>query len=93
MTLDQALFNWLQIYYVLEQRPHDEAAKETSQIFLDHTDRGPRCSNKLKMDRHDDMYIVRLQQKGIELEKKFPVQAVQRLWFDLEESEAGQHQD
>lgn len=91
MTLDQALFNWLQIYYVLEQRPHDEAAKETSQFFwtILTEDHGVQT---VKVDRLDDMYIVRLKQKGIELEKKFPVQAVQQLWFDLEESEAGQQE-
>ncbi len=92
MTLDQALFNWLQIYYVLEQRPHDEAAQETCQFFwtILTEDHGVQT---VEVDQHDDMYIVRLQQKGVELEKKFPVQAVQQLWFDLEENQAGQHQD
>lgn len=33
MTLQDALFNWLQIRFVAEARPDDNAARETSDFF------------------------------------------------------------
>lgn len=85
MTLDQALFNWLQIYYLLKQRPEDQAAQETAQFFWnilteDHGVQG------VIVIQQDDMYLVKFEQNGEERQKKFLVEAVEQLWFDLKES-------
>ncbi len=78
MRLSDALFNWLQMWIVLEARPTDHSAKETIHFF----------TNLLKEDHHvTDLscrlemmqYIVTYRQNGEEKSEAFPKEAAEQL--------------
>jgi hypothetical protein len=83
VTLDQALFNWLQIKYVLDQRPQDQAAKETYQFFSNILEEKFNIES-VEVKTNQGFYIVEFEQNGESVKKQFPAQFVHQLWIDIE---------
>lgn len=83
MTRDDALFNWLQMKYVAEQRPDDQAAQDTHQFFTDILTEDFKLQD-LTVETNDVMYIVRFVQEGKPTEKTFPIEFVRQLLHDIE---------
>lgn len=83
MRMENALFNWLQIYVVSKARPHDQAAKNTVDFFHSMLvdDHG---LHDLEVQTDDMMYTVRYTLKGETLAKKYPREVVEQLLADIE---------
>lgn len=82
MTLDDALFNWLQIKYVAEQQPDDEAAQDTYGFFTTILEEDHKCQG-LSVQEEDNMYAVHFKVDETEHTKKFPIEFVRQLYHDL----------
>lgn len=83
MTLDDAIFNWLQIRYVAEQRPEDGAAKETLQFFSEMLEEDFKLQN-IVVQTDDGMYVVSFVHEGKQQEKRHPIEFVHQLYIDIE---------
>jgi hypothetical protein len=84
MTLDDAVFNWLQIKYVAKMRPDDQAAQETYAFFTQLLEEDHRLQ-EITVSTEDQMYLVQFLHEGKRREKKFPCEFVHQLYHDLEE--------
>lgn len=82
MTLDDALFNWLQIKYVAEQQPEDEPAQETYAFFTTILEEDHRLQD-IQVQEKDAMYVIRFKQDDTEHSKRFPIEFVRQLYHDL----------
>lgn len=83
MTLDDAIFNWLQIRYVAEQRPEDGAAKETFQFFTEMLEEDFKLEN-IEVKTDDGMYVASYVHEGKQQEKQHPIEFVHQLYIDIE---------
>lgn len=83
MKLEDALFNWLQIKYVAEQRPQDQAAQETYQFFSQIL-REDHQLEDIKVSVEEGMYLVQFMMKGKQQEQRFPAEFVHQLLIDIE---------
>lgn len=83
MTLDDALFNWLQIRYVAEQRPDDGAAKETFQFFTELLKEDFKLQ-KIEVQTDNGMYVVQYVHEDSQEEKRHPIEFVHQLYIDIE---------
>lgn len=83
MTLDDAIFNWLQIRYVSEQRSDDGAAKDTLQFFNEILEEDFKLQD-INVSIDDGMYVVNFVHEGKEREKRHPVDFVRQLCIDIE---------
>lgn len=83
MTLDDAIFNWLQIRYVAEQRPDDGAAKETFQFFTEMLEEDFKLQ-KIDVKTDDGMYVVKYVLEESPTEKRHPIEFVHQLFLDIE---------
>jgi hypothetical protein len=83
MTLDDAIFNWLQIKYVAEQRSDDAAAHETMQFFEEMLLEDFKLQD-IKVKTDEGMYAVSFVHEGKEREKRHPVEFVRQLFIDIE---------
>lgn len=82
MTRDDAIFNWLQIKYVAEQRPEDQAAQETYHFFTAVLTEDHKLAD-LQTEIHQGMYVVSFVHDGVTSEKKYPVEFVHQLFVDI----------
>lgn len=85
MKLQVALFNWLQIHIVSEQRPDDGAAKETVQFFEtilkeDHE----LTSFEACLDGSDERYVITYWREEEMSTEVFDREDAERLWQDIE---------
>lgn len=83
MKLDDALFNWLQIKYVAEQRPEDNAAQETYQFFTEILKEDHKLEN-IQVSEAEGKYLIQFTSAGQKEEKHFPVEFVHQLLIDIE---------
>ncbi|GAA0350596.1 hypothetical protein [Bacillus horti] len=83
MTKDDAIFNWLQIKYVAEQRTNDQAAQETYQFFTAILTEDHKL-DELQVQIADGMYVVSFTDEGKPGQKKFPAEFVRQLYLDIE---------
>lgn len=83
MTLDDAVFNWLQIKYVAEMRPDDKAAQDTYAFFTQILKEDHQMQEISVFDQ-DHMYVVQFIHAGKQKEKKYPREFVHQLYHDLE---------
>ena len=83
MTLDDALFNWLQIKHVAENRPDDLAAHDTYQFFSEILLEDFKLTD-LSSTQEEGMYVIRFLQDNEQKEKKFPAEFVHQLFIDIE---------
>lgn len=83
MTLDDAVFNWLQIKYVAEERSEDHAAQETYQFFTEILKEDHKLEN-IQVKEEEGMFLIQFIHEDKEREKSFPVKFVQQLLNDIE---------
>lgn len=83
MTLDDAVFNWLQIKYVAEERPEDQAAQETYQFFSEILKEDHKLKN-IQVKEEEGTYLIQFIHEDKEREKRFPVEFVHQLLVDIE---------
>lgn len=82
MTRDDAIFNWLQIKHVAEQRPDDLAAQDTYKFFTSVLMEDHKLA-ELNTEMEAGMYIVKFIENGTPGEKKFPAEFVHQLYIDI----------
>jgi hypothetical protein len=83
MTLDDAIFNWLQIKYVAEQRKDDGAAQDTMQFFEEMLEEDFKLEG-IKVEIDEGMYVVNFVYEEKDQEKRHPVEFVRQLFLDIE---------
>ncbi|EIT84935.1 hypothetical protein A374_12850 [Fictibacillus macauensis ZFHKF-1] len=83
MTWDDALFNWLSIKKVAEQRPADEAASDTLSFFTELLTEDHQTS-QLHVLQKDGWYIVTGDYNGEAFQKQFRTELVDALWQSIE---------
>ncbi|HET7616117.1 MAG TPA: hypothetical protein VFK27_04085 [Bacillales bacterium] len=71
MQLQEALYNWLSIKKVADERPDDTAARDTHDFFLEilEEDHGVEID---RVDLEQEKYIVRYRMNGEEKTADFP---------------------
>lgn len=82
MTKDDAIFNWLQIKYVAEQRPDDAAAQDTYQFFTSILTEDHKLE-ELRAEVSEGMYVVSFVHDQKQESKKFPAEFVHQLFLDI----------
>lgn len=82
MKLDDAVFNWLQIKVVSENRPSDHAAKDTFDFFstVIAEDYGIR---NIVVEKEDLLYRVHYEHEGTKKSKVFDRVAVDYLYTSI----------
>nr|WP_176717321.1 hypothetical protein [Vulcanibacillus modesticaldus] len=83
MTMEDAIYNWLQIAVVFEARPDDLAAKETMDIFRGMLSTKFQISS-IRYERDPLMYTVIYEKDGKEEKKTFDRNLVEKLISDIE---------
>lgn len=83
MKLEDALFNWLQIKYVAEQRPDDHAAQETYQFFTEILKVDHQLED-IEVLEEEGMYLIQFITDGQKKEQRFPTEFVHQLLIDIE---------
>jgi hypothetical protein len=75
-SLQDALYNWLTIKVVSDERPEDFPAVETKELFEDIliTEHGLKNIQVLKDER---MYIVNYEKAGEEKISRFPIELIE----------------
>ncbi|MDQ0921315.1 hypothetical protein [Paenibacillus sp. V4I5] len=84
MKLQDAFFNWLQMYIVSQARPDDEAAKETLDFFalILHEDHG--VSHVEIVDESDRMKIhIAYEQENVKSRQSFDRESAEKLLNDI----------
>jgi hypothetical protein len=83
MTLDDAIFNWLQIRHVAEKRPDDTAAKETYQFFSEILQDDFKLKD-VEDEQKEGMYVIYFTHENEKKEKRFPIEFVHQLLQEIE---------
>lgn len=81
--MENALFNWLQIYIVSTARPDDQAAKKTADFFYEMLVDDHHVHD-IKVETDDTMYTVRYMLEGRAESQKYPREVVEQLLRDIE---------
>lgn len=84
MTLEDALFNWLQIRIAADRRPDDRAAKETADFFLSVLRDTHGVTNVRVEPKGDDLIQVVYERAGQSGRKTFDRRFAEQLWQDIE---------
>ncbi|EGL82471.1 hypothetical protein CathTA2_2010 [Caldalkalibacillus thermarum TA2.A1] len=84
MNLDDALFNWLQIKHVAENRPDDHAAQDTFQFFTQILKEDFKLED-IKVTAENGLYVVQFIKNGEKCTRQFPVEFVNQLLYDIEQ--------
>lgn len=83
MTLEDALFNWLQIRLVADARQEDKAARDTL-AFFEEILRDDHGLKSFKIEKSDEtMLHVRYVKEGRSLLKLYPREAGEQLLHDI----------
>lgn len=84
MKLEDALFNWLQIRHVAQNRPDDQAAQETCRFFrtILAEEHGVE---EIEVTEADGQYILSFCHKGQQRTFSFQAAFVQQLLADIEQ--------
>ncbi|MDN4523566.1 hypothetical protein [Fictibacillus fluitans] len=83
MTLQDALYNWLSIKKVAEERPEDQAAKETLQFF-DEILREDHHVLNLSVNLQEENYEVGFMIETTRHKTSFPRDYIDALWESIE---------
>lgn len=84
MKLRDALFNWLQMDIVAEQRPDDGAAKETLKFFADILHEDHSLTHVKSVLSDEETYTITYEQDGEQTETRFDRTHAEQLWQDIE---------
>lgn len=83
LTLDDTVFNWLQMKVVADHRLDDQPAQETFQFFTDILQEEFKLSD-IEVDKEDPMYIIRYVYEQEQKEQKVPIEFAHQLLYDIE---------
>ncbi|NBD22823.1 hypothetical protein [Paenibacillus glycinis] len=86
MRLEDALFNWLQIQLVAEDRPEDRAAADTRDFFLEILTEDHGVSNLLIHKTDDTMVHLKYDKDGRSKLQMYPREAAEQLLADINEN-------
>lgn len=75
-SLQDALYNWLTIKVVSDERPEDTPAKETMDLFEDILKEEHGLTN-IKVEKESEMYFVHFVKNGEEKSSRFPVDLIE----------------
>jgi hypothetical protein len=84
MTLDDALFNWIQIKHVAQKRPDDQAAQETFAFFEQILTEDFKLKHVKVTLNEKHMYVITFEENHKKREKSFPAEFVHQLYIDIE---------
>ncbi|WP_240904103.1 hypothetical protein [Bacillus sp. N1-1] len=91
MNLQDAMYNWLSIKVVANQRQDDQAAQDTYEFFHDILTEDHLVSD-LSVEVSHEYYVVHYRQNGEEDSKKFPVELIEALLTSIENEPKYNHQ-
>ncbi|MDZ5470641.1 hypothetical protein SM124_02645 [Bacillus sp. 31A1R] len=74
-SLQDALYNWLTIKVVIDERPDDTAAVETENMFYKMLTEDHALSN-IEVTKDDVMYYVHYDQNGDRKKNRFPCELI-----------------
>lgn len=83
MRLEDALFNWLQIYIVSKARPNDRAAKKTADFFHEILTDDHKLHN-ITVEKDGSWYTIHYDAGEKSQSKRFPRPAAEQLLADIE---------
>ena len=84
-SVQDALYNWLTIKVVCDERPKDKAAKETENMFLTILEEDHRVSDiTVKVD--DIMYHISYVKDGERFKTRFPRELIEVMINQMKES-------
>lgn len=83
ISTQDAIYNWLSIQVVVVQRPKDEAAIETAQLFYDILEEDYQIT-QANYSVINEKYIVSYLQNGVINSKEYPVDYVEVLLDQIE---------
>lgn len=83
MNLQDAIYNWLSIKVVCEERPNDNAAKETYEFFNEVLEEDHKI-NKIEVKEEGPWYIVDYVQNGEAGTKQYPKELVDALLVSIQ---------
>lgn len=75
-SLQDALYNWLTIKIVIDERPDDTAAVDTEKMFYDILLEKHSLSN-IEVTKDDMMYYVHFDQEGERKKQRFPRELIE----------------
>ncbi len=83
-SLQDALYNWLTIKVVSDERPEDFPAVETTKLFEDIliTEHGLK---NIQVSKDDSMYIVNFEKNGEEKTSRFPIELIEVMLSQIKE--------
>ncbi|WP_257350602.1 hypothetical protein [Pseudalkalibacillus decolorationis] len=82
MNLQDALYNWLSIRRVTEERPNDQAARDTREFFEEILEDDHSVQN-LEVLTEDPFYIVVYTVNDEWLTKKYPIDLIDALYESI----------
>lgn len=83
MTFDDALFNWLQIHIVAEDRPDDRAALDTCEFFAQILSEDHGVSGQHIAATDATMVHVKYERNGSTKLQLYPREAAEQLLVDI----------
>ncbi|QHW30402.1 hypothetical protein GZH47_05780 [Paenibacillus rhizovicinus] len=86
MRLEDALFNWLQIQLVAEERPEDRAAADTRDFFLEILTDDHGVTNLLVHKTDDTMIHLKYDKDGRTKLQMYPREAAEQLLTDINQN-------
>jgi hypothetical protein len=83
LTLQDALFNWLQMAIVADARPEDQAAKETQQFFEEILREDHGLSDFHIEQKDETTLFIRFEQDGQIKKQMFDRESAEKLLDDI----------
>lgn len=75
-SLQDAIYNWLTIKVVIDERPDDTAAVDTEKMFYDILLEKHSLSN-IEVKKDDEMYYVQFEHEGEKKKQRFPRELIE----------------
>jgi hypothetical protein len=75
-SLQDALYNWLTIKVVSDERPEDTPAKDTMELFEEIL-KEEHGLQKIQVEKESDMYIIHFVKNEEEKVSRFPVDLIE----------------
>ncbi|WP_261133845.1 hypothetical protein [Bacillus sp. Marseille-Q3570] len=83
MNLQDALYNWLTIKKVSDERKDDQAAKDTLDFFEEIL-RDDHAVNDIQIEQEPPFYIIHYKIEGKNYKKQFPIELIDALYESIE---------
>lgn len=81
-SLQDALYNWLTIKVVSDERPEDQAALETSKLFENMLMEEHGLKN-IQVLKDETMYNVSFEKEGVQKTSRFPIELIEVMLLQI----------